>query len=242
MLLSASDLDELSTLRKHFHRHPELSGEEVQTAQTISDKLKALSPTRVITQLGGHGVAAVFDSGVAGPTVMFRAELDALPIQEQSDNEWASTVPGKSHMCGHDGHMMFLIALAKLLRSKPAEKGRVVLMFQPSEEDGTGARAVVADAAYHDIIPDYAFAIHLEPGLPFGYVATRAGLINCASHGLQIKLTGQTAHAADPEDGVSPAMAIVKLLPKLNELGDGGKLDDHFRMATITHVQIGEAR
>lgn len=239
-MLTNLDLVELTTFRRELHRHPEVSGEEVETARTIATALKALNPTRILTGLGGHGVAAVFDSGTDGPTVLFRAELDALPIQECNDIAWASHIAGKSHVCGHDGHMTMLLALGRLIAHKPIAKGRVVLMFQPAEEDGSGAKAVVADPAYQAIKADWAFAIHIEPGRPFGYVSTCAGLINCASLGLKIILTGKTAHAADPEDGTSPAQAIAELIPALDALGQGGALDDDFRLVTITHVQIGE--
>lgn len=239
-MLTNSDVAELTELRRELHRLPELSGEEVETAKTIVKALKPLSPTKIMTDLGGHGVAAIFDSGVEGPTVLFRAELDALPIQEISDNPWRSEIDGKGHLCGHDGHMMFLMGLGRILSRSPVEKGRVVLMFQPAEEDGSGARAVVADPAFAEIQPDWAFAIHIEPGRPWSYVSTRTGLVNCASQGLQIKLTGKTAHAADPEDGVSPARAVAQLIPALDGLGNGGKLDDGFRLVTVTHVQVGE--
>lgn len=239
-MLTNADKIELTELRRTLHQYPEISGEEVETARTIVRALKTLSPTKILTQLGGHGVAAVFDSGNAGPTVMFRAELDALPIQEKTDNPWVSTVAGKAHLCGHDGHMMFLLALGRMVSRTPTAQGKVVLMFQPAEEDGSGARAVVADSKYQQIKPDYAFAIHVEPGKPWGYVATRPGLINCASQGLCIKFSGKTSHAADPEDGLSPAPAIAALIPVLNELGTGGALDDNFRLVTVTHVNIGE--
>lgn len=239
-MLTNSDLVELTAFRRALHMQPEISGEEVETARTIANALEQLSPTRIVTGLGGHGVAGIFDTGMEGPTVLFRAELDALPIDELSDNPWKSQVQGKGHLCGHDGHMTTLLALGRLLKRKPVAKGRVVLMFQPAEEDGSGARAVVADPAFKDITPDWAFAIHNEPGRPFGYVSTRVGLINCASQGLAIRLTGKTAHAANPEDGVSPVMAVAELLPKLSLLGQGGELDDNFKLATITHVQIGE--
>lgn len=239
-MLTPSEQQELTELRRQLHRRPELSGEEIETAKTIAAALNELSPTAVLTGLGGHGVAAIFDSGVPGPTVLFRAELDALPIQEKSDVPWASQVPGKGHLCGHDGHMMFLLALGRLITKTPIARGRVALMFQPAEEDGSGARAVVADSAYERINPDYAFAIHIEPGRPWGYVSTRTGLVNCASQGLSIKLTGKTAHAADPEDGVSPAMAIAELIPALKNLGTGGALDDNFRLVTVTHINVGE--
>lgn len=239
-MLSNLDLIELTEFRRELHRFPEVSGQEAETARRVTEALKALSPNRILTNLGGHGVAAVFDSGKDGPTVMFRAELDALPIQEQNDIEWQSLIPGKSHVCGHDGHMTMLLALGRMISRKPVAHGRVVLMFQPAEEDGSGARAVVADPAYQAIRPDWAFAIHIEPGRPFGFVATRAGLINCASLGLEITLSGKTAHAANPEDGISPAPAMSRLLPALTTLGAGGTLDDGFRLVTITHARIGE--
>jgi amidohydrolase len=198
-------------------------------------------PTRILTGLGGHGVAAIFDSGKAGPTVLFRAELDALPIEELNNIAWSSQVQGKSHVCGHDGHMTMLLALGRLISRQPVAKGRVILMFQPAEEDGSGAKAVVADPAYQQIQSDWAFAIHIEPGRPFGYVSTCEGLINCASLGLKIKFIGKTAHAADPEDGVSPVQAIATLIPALDALGQGESLDENFRLVTITHVKIGES-
>ena len=240
-MLTNSDLVELTEFRRALHQKPEVSGEEVETARTIVSALRPLSPSRILTGLGGHGVAALFDSGKPGPTVLFRAELDGLPIEELSDAPWRSQIPGKGHLCGHDGHMTMLLALGRLLSRKPVASGRVVLMFQPAEEDGSGARAVVADPAFAEIAPDWAFAIHNEPGRAFGYVSTRAGLINCASRGLAIKLSGKTAHAANPEDGLSPARTVSDLIPALSALGTGGALDDTFRLATVTHARIGEA-
>lgn len=240
-MLTNSDLIELAEFRRDLHRWPELSGDEVETARRIRAALEPLAPSRILTGLGGHGVAAVFDSGRAGPTVLFRAELDALPIEERSGAPWTSQVKGKGHLCGHDGHMTMLLALGRMLQRRPIAHGRAVLMFQPAEEDGSGARAVVADPAYDEIRPDWAFAIHNEPGRPFGHVSTRAGLINCASRGLAIRLSGTTAHAANPEDGLSPSHAVCDLVPALEALGRGGTLDDDFRLVTVTHFRVGEA-
>jgi len=239
-MLTNTDLIELTKFRRQLHRHPELSGEEVETAHTVTSALKLMSPTKILTGLGGHGVAAIFDSGVAGPTVLFRAELDALPIEERNDIAWSSVIAGQSHTCGHDGHMTMLLALGRMITRYPVAKGRVILMFQPSEENGSGAKAVISDPKYNEIQADWAFAIHIEPGRPFGYVATCPGLINCASLGLGIKLIGKTAHAAEPEDGISPSQAIAKLIPVLEALGPGGELNDSFQLVTITHIQIGE--
>ena len=239
-MLTNTDIIELVAFRRQLHRQPELSGQEQETAAMILSALKALSPTGLVTGLGGHGVAAVFDSGKTGPTVLFRAELDALPIVEESGVAWTSLVPGTAHLCGHDGHMAMLVGLGRLLHRQPIESGRVVLMFQPAEENGSGARAVVADPHFADIAPDWAFAIHNEPGLSFGYVGTRAGLINCASRGFAIRIEGRTSHAAEPELACSPVGLLGTIITHLESLGSGGVLDEHFRLATITHVNVGE--
>ena len=244
-----TELADLIAFRRALHQHPELSGEEHKTATTICDALAKLAPTEIITGLGGHGVAAIFDSGNPGPTVLFRAELDALPIKEVNDCDWVSTTAGKAHLCGHDGHMTMLLAFARRLVAHPVTSGRVVLMFQPAEEDGSGARLVVADPCYDRIRPDFAFAIHNEPGLPFGYVGTRAGLINCASRGFVVRLSGRTSHAAEPELASSPISLIGPIISSLEGLGldlqqspePGSTLDDRFRLVTVTHVQSGEA-
>jgi len=213
---------------------------EDRTAARIAEAIAVLEPASIMTGLGGHGVAAVFAGEASGPTVMFRAELDALPITETSGAEWQSEIEGCGHLCGHDGHMTMLMGLARRLARKPVRQGRVVLMFQPAEEDGSGARAVVADPRYASIAPDWAFAIHNEPGLPFGHVATRAGLMNCASRGLAIRLSGRTSHAAKPELAISPVPAIGALVDGLRQLGTGGDLNEDFRLVTITHIRAGE--
>jgi len=239
-MLTNTDIAELVAFRRHLHQHPELSGSEQATAATIASALGALSPTRLVTGLGGYGVAAVFDSGAEGPTILFRAELDALPIVEETGVAWTSLVHGTAHLCGHDGHMTMLLGLGRLLHRRPVACGRVVLMFQPAEEDGSGARAVVADPRFDEIAPDWAFAIHNEPGLPFGYVGTRAGLINCASRGLAVRLEGRTSHAAEPELARSPVGLLGTIINHLEALGRGDVLDDGFRLATVTHVNAGE--
>ena len=239
-MLTNHDQMELTAFRRALHQFPELSGEEFETAKKIAAALEQLSPTKVLTGLGGNGVAAVFDSGNDGPTVLFRAELDALPITEQNDMEWVSQIAGKSHVCGHDGHMTILLGLGRLLSRRPVARGRVVLMFQPAEEDGSGVRAVVSDPAFEQLRADWAFAIHVEPGRPFGQVSTCAGLINCASLGLMMTLTGKTAHAADPADGVSPMKVVARLMPQLEALSNESQLDDEFKLVTVTHARLGE--
>jgi amidohydrolase len=182
----------------------------------------------------------VWNGAAPGETVLFRAELDALPIDEVGQPDWRSTVPNKGHMCGHDGHMTILMALARLIaRNRPAT-GRVILMFQPAEENGSGAAAVLADPRFADLKPDWAFALHNMPGLPLGFATLRTGTMMCASQGMKVGLTGKTSHASMPETGTSPVHAVARLIPALLALGPGGPLDADFRMVTITHARIGE--
>ncbi|MEO3388401.1 amidohydrolase [Mesorhizobium sp. CAU 1741] len=238
-LPTEDDLRELTAFRQDLHRYPELSGEEKETARRVCEMLAPTRPDRVLTEVGGHGVAAIYDSGAPGPTVLFRSELDALPIQELGAAEHRSTVPGKAHLCGHDGHSTILLGLARILsRSRPTS-GRVVLMFQPAEENGAGAVAVVADPRYPEIKPDWAFSLHNAPEVEFGSARLGVGPVNCASRGIRIRLTGSTAHASRPADGRSPMLAISELMPALLACGSGKPLGPGFTMVTVTHASMG---
>lgn len=240
MTLTNRDIVELTAWRRKLHRNPEISNEEERTAGEVVDFLADTKPDKVLTGLGGYGVAAVYDSGKEGPTVLFRSELDALPIHEVSGVPHSSLVPGKSHMCGHDGHTAILAALGRQLGRRRPARGRVVLMFQPAEETGNGAAGVVADPRFGAIAPDFAFSLHNLPGVPFGEVRLKAGVVNCASRGMRIVLEGKTAHSSMPETGVSPMMAVSQLMPALPALGNGTFADDAFSMVTVTHASMGE--
>lgn len=234
-------LARLTRLRHALHQIPEVSGAEEKTAAMVADYLRQNQPDQLLAGLGGHGVAAVYEGREDGPTVLIRCELDGLPIEELSDQPYRSTHPGRGHLCGHDGHMTMVAALAEDLSARRPAAGRAVLLFQPAEETGKGAAAVIADPAFRQIAPDYAFSLHNLPGLPVGQVALCSGPANCASRGMRIKLTGKTSHAAAPQDGVSPAGAIARLLPGLVALGGGGSLGPEFALVTLTHARLGEA-
>jgi amidohydrolase len=234
-------LAQLTGLRHALHQIPEVSGAEEKTAAYIATYLRAYAPDRLLTGLGGHGVAAVYDGAAEGPTVMIRCELDGLPIEELSDQPYRSTHAGRGHLCGHDGHMTMVAALAEDLAGKRPARGRVVLMFQPAEETGKGAPAVVADPAFGEIAPDYAFSLHNLPGLAVGQIALCRGPANCASRGMRIRLSGRTSHAAAPQDGLSPAGAMAQLLPGLVALGGGTDLGPDYALVTLTHARLGEA-
>ena len=239
--LTNRDIDELVAFRRALHRFPELSNEEEETAARVAAFLADTRPDAVLTGLGGHGAAFVYDSGRPGRTILFRAELDALPIAEISPLPHRSTIPGKGHMCGHDGHMAILAALGRLFGRARPSSGRVVLMFQPAEETGDGAAGVTADPRYAQILPDFAFSLHNLPGTPLGHVRLREGVVNCASRGMRIVLEGREAHSSMPETGVSPMKAMSRLMPLIAALGEGTSFpSDDFAMATVTHAHMGE--
>ncbi len=240
MVLTNEDMVDVVALRRKLHSMPELSKEEVQTAQEVRAFLASTRPDWIVTGLGGHGLAAVYEGREPGPTVMVRSELDGLPIEEISTLPYRSATHGKGHLCGHDGHTAILAGLARALGRRRPQRGRVVLLFQPAEEDGSGAAAVIADPRFREISPDFSFALHNLPGLPFGHVALAEGPVNCASRGMRIVLNGKTAHASMPETGISPVEVVAELMPALTALGRGGPLDDDFAMVTVTHVKIGE--
>ncbi len=239
--LTPEDIAALTALRHDLHRHPELSGEETETAKRILAALADTGPDEVLSGLGGHGIAALYAGTEDGPTVLLRCELDALPIEEHSAAAHRSSVPGKGHLCGHDGHMAMLMGVARhLSRIRPA-KGRVILLFQPAEEDGSGAQKVLEDTNFSALSIDYALSLHNMPGMPLAHVALREGPANCASCGLEIRLSGRTAHASQPETGVPPTPAIAALVPALQDLSRPAPEDPaDFALATITHIRVGE--
>ncbi|CUK15830.1 putative hydrolase YxeP [Shimia thalassica] len=238
-VLSSEQLDYLVALRHELHQSPEVSGEEAHTAERIVAELTKLGADRLWRGLGGYGVAAEFAGRENGPTVLLRCELDGLPIREISDLPYKSTIPDKGHLCGHDGHMVSMLGVATRLATRP-QKGRVILLFQPAEETGAGAQAVIDDPRWPEIRPDFAFAYHNVPGRPLGEVGLREGPGNCASRGMQILLEGKSSHAAAPEDGLSPGPAMAALMTRLPDLSFGTIGDEAFSLATLTHACLGE--
>lgn len=238
-VLTPAQIAHLTDLRHALHRRPEISGEERQTAARIAAELERLGADRIWRDLGGHGVAAAFTGHAPGPTVLLRCELDGLPIREVADLAYRSEVEGKGHLCGHDGHMVSMLGVGMGLTARPAS-GRVILLFQPAEETGAGAKAVIEDPRWPEIRPDFAFAYHNLPGRPLGEIGLRPGHGNCASRGLQVTFEGKSSHAAAPEDGLSPARALASLMSELPALSQGRIGDDDFALATLTHARLGE--
>lgn len=239
-VLPEKDLSVLYYLRQQLHQQPELSGAEEATAQTIESFLLPSRPTKIIRQLGGHGLAIVYDSGQPGPSLGFRAELDALPIHEENDLPYHSRQNGVSHKCGHDGHMSIIAGLGLWLQANPLPRGRVTLLFQPAEETGHGAGAIIKDPRWQNIKPDWLFGLHNIPGYPLGEIFCKEGAFCAASQGLLLKLEGVTSHAAEPEKGLNPARALATIMLQLEELPH---MDFPWRQqvfATPIFAQLGE--
>lgn len=231
----------LNTFRKELHRNPELAFQEYQTAGRVKNLIMEAKPDQVIEGIGGTGMAFFFESGTAGPTIAIRSELDALPIEEINTFEYASSTENISHKCGHDGHMTMVSGLAQMLKENPPTKGTVILLFQPAEETGEGALKMLADEKMKDITPDYMFALHNLPGKSLGQILSRPAIFASASIGMIIRLRGKTSHAAEPENGKSPAMAMAENVEMLNHLvGSSQDSLNDFALITVIHARLGE--
>lgn len=231
--------DELVALRRTIHANPELSNEEGETAKRITKFLKTHGASEIVEGIGGDGIAAIYDFGKEGPCIMFRAELDALPIQEVNEFEYRSGRNGISHKCGHDGHMTILAGLGAILAEKKLPKGKVILLFQPAEENGTGAEMVLADGKFDRIKPDLVFALHNLPGYPLHKVVCRKGSFTPAVKSMIIKLDGKTSHASEPEHGINPALAIAEIIEASQKMNVPQDRDD-FKLITPIQIEMGE--
>jgi amidohydrolase len=232
-------MSSLIEFRRDLHAHPELAHDEHRTAAKVVEFLTPLRPDRILTGIGGTGVVATFDSGVPGLVILFRSELDALPIVELGVDGHGSTNHGVSHKCGHDGHAAIVVGLAQRLADQRPQSGVVHLLFQPAEETGTGAAAVLADPMFDEIRPDFGIAIHNMPGFPLHSLVIKPGSITAAVRSLVIRYTGRTAHASEPEKGENPSLAIAELLQQCERLSITDIASPDFRLVTPVHVRIG---
>lgn len=234
-------VDDLVALRHRLHRHAEVSDHEEATPTLVAEYLsERAAPDEIVRGLGGAGIAAVYHGAASGPTVLLRAELDALPINETTDLPYRSTTAGAAHKCGHDGHMSMVVGAGIALARAGLPRGRLVLLFQPAEETGQGARRVLGDPRFAPLRPDWAFALHNLPEEPFGGVVVRRGTFSAASLGAVIQLEGATSHAAFPEEGRSPARAVATLLQGLGELPRSVEVAGDFAVVTVIHARLGE--
>jgi len=237
---SDQHLESVIQLRKELHKYPEVSGKEFNTAQRIVSFLEKYSPDEIITEVGNTGVIAVYKGLKPGKTVLFRCELDALPIEEINTFDYRSINDGVSHKCGHDGHMAILCGLAMELHHKRPESGSVILLFQPAEEDGEGAKNIIADAKFYKFQPDYVFALHNLPGYPKNQIVIKNNTFTCAVNSIIIKLKGITAHAGEPEKGINPALAIAEIITEYNQFIQPDISKNGYCQITPIYIQMGK--
>ena len=213
--ISAHDIEKLVRFRRTLHKYPEVSNDEAKTAGRVVSFLNETEPDTVLTGVGGHGVAAVYGADNHGPTLLFRCELDALPIREANSFDHNSVNDGVAHLCGHDGHMSIVAGLGLVLASQPVQNGTIILLFQPAEEIGEGAVRVLEHPGFHSLKPDFVFALHNLPGYDVGSIVVRDGIFASASKGLTVELSGAPSHAAHPADGRNPSLAACQLVQSL---------------------------
>lgn len=231
--------EELTLLRRKLHQHPEPSGKEKATAQRIKDYLKQYPPDHILEGIGGHGLLALYESGKEGSFVAFRCDMDALPIEEENDLDYRSENDGVSHKCGHDGHMAMVSGLAQLYHHQRPHSGTIGLLYQPAEETGEGAAAILADEQFKQYKPDFLFGLHNLPGLKKNLIIHSNGNFAAASKGMIIKLKGATSHAAEPEKGKSPALAMAEIMEGFTLMHQKEKFQDT-SFITVIHSTMGE--
>lgn len=232
--------DTFYQIRRELHQHPELSGHEARTARLVEDKLQAFHPTKVIRHVGGHGLLVEYFFSEDGPTVLFRADMDAVAVQEPDDIPHHSQTPGVAHKCGHDGHTTILLRFARMLSERPLPKGRVLLLFQPAEENGSGSKAVLDTKVLDYYKIDKAFALHNIPGYPASAVLCKEDSFTCAVVSVSITLTGKTSHAAEPQKGISPIPATLNIVDELLRWNNTDIQSDDYFLSTIVEIHVGE--
>lgn len=203
--------------RRWLHQHPELGYKEVETAKFIAERLQSIGVEEIRTGVGGTGVTGLIRGGLGeGKVVGLRADMDALPILEENEVEYVSLNPGCMHACGHDGHVSMLLATARLLHERRDQfAGTVKLFFQPAEEGGNGAGAMIRDGALDDLKPDAMFGIHIWNTIPVGIVDVRTGPMMVGADGFTIRIHGKGGHGALPNVCIDPIVTAAGVINAL---------------------------
>jgi hippurate hydrolase len=212
--------EDITGWRRHLHMHPELMYDVHETAAFVEQKLRGFGLDDITTGIGRTGVVAVIEgrTNTSGRVIGLRADMDALPIEEATGLEYASTVPGKMHACGHDGHTAILLGAARYLSETRNFDGKVVLIFQPAEEGGAGGKAMCDDGLMERWGIQEVYGLHNMPGLPVGEFAIRSGPLLAASDEFEIIVTGKGGHAAAPHEAVDTTLVAAQILVTLQSV------------------------
>ncbi len=232
----------LTALRHDLHAHPELSGSEHDSHDRVVAHLRAHAPgIEIAERVGGTGLLATVTPDSYTRTVVYRADTDALPIAEETGAQHASTIPGVMHACGHDGHTTIAAALTEHFAKNPLPDTRLIVVFQPAEEIGTGAQAILTDPRFTELIDDpastKALAIHNLPGYPMGQLVLRAGPMCPASLGLRLVMRGIGGHSSQPHLSRSPLPPAAELVAQLKQLPE--RIERAGSLVTVTHLSAG---
>jgi hippurate hydrolase len=211
--------DEITAWRRALHMKPELLFDVHETAKFVTEKLTAFGCDEVVTGIGRTGVVGVIKGRHgAGPAIGLRADMDALPITEITGKPYASTIPGKMHACGHDGHTAMLLGAARYLAETRNFKGSVAVIFQPAEEGGGGGKEMVADGMMERFGIEKVFGMHNMPGAPVGTMAIRPGAIMASADEFEITITGRGGHAALPHKTIDPVLIGSQIIGALQSI------------------------
>ncbi len=236
-----ADVREMVETRRDLHMHPETAFEEVRTADVVAGRLRALG-LEPRTGVGRTGVVATLRGGRPGRTVLLRADMDALPIQEENDTPWRSRHEGRMHACGHDCHVSALLGVARRLVSEAATlPGVVKLCFQPAEEQGGGALGMIADGVLRDPPVDAAFGLHVWQDLEVGMVGVTPGPWMASVDEFTVTLHGKGAHAAAPQQGVDPVVALAHVITALQTIASRATDPLLEVVVSVTQVRAGTA-
>lgn len=235
--------EEIAGWRRDFHAHPELLYDVVRTSGIVEQKLREFGCDEVVAGIGRTGVVGIINgrNGGSGRTIGLRADMDALPVTEKTGKDYASTVTGKMHACGHDGHTAMLLGAAKYLAETRNFAGRVAVIFQPAEEGGAGGKAMLEDGLVARFGIDEFYGMHNWPGMPAGHFGIRAGGIMAATDRFYIDIVGQGGHAARPQTTIDPIVVAANMIVALQSIVSRNVDPLHSAVLSVTMVEAGEA-
>lgn len=235
--------EEITAWRQDFHAHPEVLFDVERTAGIVTDKLRAFGCDEVVTGLGRTGVVGIINgrTNTSGRTIGLRADMDALPMTERTGKAYASTIDGKMHACGHDGHTAMLLGAAKYLAETRNFDGRIAVIFQPAEEGGGGGKEMIKDGLVEKFDIAEFYGLHNWPGMPAGHFGIRAGGIMAATDRFYIDISGRGGHAARPQTTIDPILVAAQMIVALQSIVSRNVDPLHSAVLSVTIVEAGEA-